>query len=137
MKSLIEILHEGNGHSLVIKNGNNIQVFNGRGITDLLQLLDNKPELLKGASVADKVVGKAAAALMITGRIKELHADLISRPALELLASTPIKVTYDTITEYIINRMNTGICPMEAACKDCNTPDECITEIKKRIVQKQ
>lgn len=137
MEELKALLHEGNGHSLAIRNRESIRTFDGRGIADLLYLLEKEPQLLDGASIADKVVGKAAAALMITGHAKEIHAKLISRPALTLLSATPIKVTYDVLTEYIVNRANTGMCPMETACKDSNTPAECIEEIKKLINNKQ
>lgn len=63
MNDLIDILHEEH-HSLVVANGD-VCTFDGRGISDLYNLLSEDPEFLRGASVADKVVGKGAAALMI------------------------------------------------------------------------
>jgi iron complex outermembrane receptor protein len=39
--------------------------------------------MLDGASIADKVIGKGAAALMIAGCIKEVYADVISEAAME------------------------------------------------------
>lgn len=68
MEDLIRLLHGGD-HSLVVANGN-VYTFNGRGVTDLYALLREDPGFLKGASIADKVVGKAAAALMILGGVK-------------------------------------------------------------------
>lgn len=60
---LIRILQDGN-HSLVVA-GDGIRTFDGRGISDLYGLLTEHPGWLRGASVADKVVGKGAAALLI------------------------------------------------------------------------
>ena len=49
--------------SCVIRNGSDMRVFYERGVKDLYRLLKEVPGLLRGAFVADKVVGKAAAAL--------------------------------------------------------------------------
>ena len=50
--------------SCVIRNGSDMRVFYERGVKDLYRLLKEEPGLLRGAFVADKVVGKAAAALL-------------------------------------------------------------------------
>lgn len=71
MEELINLLHSG-GYSCVIANGDNIRTFTQRGVADLYDLLTQEPDFLKGASIADKVVGKGAAALMILGGIREL-----------------------------------------------------------------
>lgn len=69
MEDIIRLLHEGK-HSLVVSNGE-VRTFDKRGVADLYALLREDSEFLKGASVADKVVGKAAAALMILGEVGE------------------------------------------------------------------
>ena len=77
LEDIIRLLHEGK-HSLVVSNGE-VRTFDRRGVADLYALLREDSDFLKGASVADKVVGKAAAALMILGEVGELHADVVSR----------------------------------------------------------
>ena len=67
MEKLIRLLHEGN-YSLVVAHGE-IRTFSGRGVSDLYALSGEDPGFLRGASVADKVVGKAAAALMIVAGV--------------------------------------------------------------------
>lgn len=57
MEKLIRLLHEGN-YSLVVAHGE-IRTFSGRGVSDLYALSGEDPGFLRGASVADKVVGKA------------------------------------------------------------------------------
>lgn len=131
---LIDLLRNGN-HSLVIHR-DTTSVYDTRGIATLLQIIDQDANELSGATVVDKVVGKAAAALMIVGGVSELHALLISQGALSLLATSDIRVSYDTMTDHIINRTNTGWCPMEMACSDCVTAEECITEIR-NLISKQ
>lgn len=131
---LIDLLRNGN-HSLVIHR-DTTSVYDTRGIATLQQIIDKDSNELSGATVVDKVVGKAAAALMIVGGVSELHALLITQGALSLLATSDIRVSYDTLTDHIINRNHTGWCPMEMACRDCVTAEECITEIR-NLISKQ
>ena len=72
---LIDRLH-AERCSCVIRNGEQTRTFNERGVKDLYRLLTEEPELLRGAFVADKVVGKGAAALMILGSVEEVYTDV-------------------------------------------------------------
>lgn len=114
--------------------------FSQRGVADLYQLLTGAPEALQGASVADKVIGKGAAALMALGGVKEVWAGVISRPALELLEKAGIPVSYGKLVEGIANRAGTGPCPVESLCAAASTPEQClplITEFIQRNKKQQ
>lgn len=102
------------------------RIFRERGVKDLFRLLHEEPELLRGAFIADKVVGKGAAALMILGGIGGLHADVISSAALGLFRSTGIEPRYIREAPHIINRAGTDICPVEKLCAECRTAEECL-----------
>lgn len=131
MEDLIRLLHEG-GHSLVVANGD-VRTFDGRGVSDLYGLFKEDSGFLKGAFIADKVVGKAAAALMILGGVKEVFADIISQPALDLFAHSEVCVGYGTVVPHIINRTKTGWCPLETRCQYCLTPQDCLVRIEEFI----
>lgn len=131
MEDLICLLHEGS-HSLVVANGD-VCTFDGRGVSDLYDLFKEDSGFLKGASLADKIVGKAAAALMALAEVREVYADVVSRPALDLLADNNISVSYGIIVPHIINRIKTGWCPLETRCFDCLTPQDCFTQIEEFI----
>lgn len=128
MDELVRILQDGN-HSLVVA-GDGIRTFDGRGISDLYGILTEHPDWLRGASVADKVVGKGAAALLILGGVRELFAGVISTSALGLLEESGISLRFGKEVPYIINRKDDGICPVEALCKDCKTAAECLPFIQ-------
>lgn len=66
-KNLMDILHSGR-YSLIINN-KELHAYTGRGISDLYKIYNQDKELLHGASVADKIVGKGAAALMALGYV--------------------------------------------------------------------
>ncbi|NDW18826.1 DUF1893 domain-containing protein [Dysgonomonas sp. 216] len=112
MEDIIRILHEGN-YSCVVKKNDKIHTFSQRGVADLYDMLKSKPYFLKDACIADKVVGKAAAALMILGGISRLYTDTISSSALLLLHESDIKVDYTHVVPFIQNRDKTGWCPLE------------------------
>lgn len=129
MQRLIRTLHEG-GYSCVVRNGAEIRTCSRRGVADLYRLLKHDPAFLAGASVADKVVGKAAAALLVAGGIRALHADTISTPALELLHRAGIETTYGTEVGHIADRTGNGWCPLELRCRDARTAEECLPRIE-------
>ena len=115
--------------SCIICNNHEIRLFHERGVKDIYRLLKEEPDFLNGSFIADKVIGKAAAALMILGGVKEVFAGVISRPALSLFQSHGIEPEYKIETEYIINRTRTGWCPLERRCKNLETPEDCLAEI--------
>ena len=131
MEDLICLLHEGS-HSLVVANGD-VCTFDGRGVSDLYSMFKENPGFLKGASLADKIVGKAAAALMALAEVREVYADVVSRPALDLLTDNKMSVSYGIIDPQIINRTKTGWGPLETRCFDCLTPQDCFTQIEEFI----
>lgn len=121
MDELIKLLHEGN-YSCVIKK-KEIRIFTQRGITDLYDLLNTDPAFLRGAQIADKVIGKAAAALMVLGGVQEVYTDIISEPALVLLRRANIKLDCMQVVPRIQNRDRTGWCPLETLCYELESPE--------------
>ena len=83
LPSLISLLHEG-GYSCVIASRGETRTFTQRGVADLYTLYNNAPAFMQGAVIADKVVGKGAAALMILGGMAEVYNDVVSTPARRL-----------------------------------------------------
>lgn len=131
-RQLVDRLH-AEQCSCVIRNGAQVRTFRERGVKDLFRLLDEEPQLLRGAFVADKVVGKGAAALMILGGVEEVYADVASTPALELFAAAGVRVACALEVPQIINRAGTGRCPVETLCLACRTPEECLEPIRNFI----
>jgi iron complex outermembrane receptor protein len=125
IQNLIEIRDKGN-YSCVILNGEKPRAFNQRGVADLYDLLNAEPDLLKGATMVDKVVGKGAASLMVVGGIKRLHTKIICTTAIEMLRNAGVEVTFDEEVDFIYNNSKTDWCPLEKRCKDIKTAEECI-----------
>ena len=133
MKQLIGILHNED-LTLVVKSKNGeIQRFTQRGVKDLLTLVSERPEVLEGAIIADKAVGKAAAACMVVGGTKRVYADIMSQPALALLQQHGIEAEYGILVDHIINRKGDDWCPMEKVSRDEDNPAIIIERIKHQL----
>lgn len=130
MKQLIDILHS-EGLTLVVKSGDGtIHRFTQRGVKDLLTLVTTAPEVLHGAIIADKAVGKAAAACMIQGGAKQVWADVMSEPAMTLLRAYRVEAECGTLVDHIINRAGTDWCPMERLSREIDDPATIIQKIQ-------
>lgn len=104
---------DSNGYSLVVvKDEQIIYKDKSFGIFPLYDAYIKQLDFT-GASAADKVVGKGAAIFFDKLNVKQLHTNLISRPALDYLQEKNVVVSYVEITDYIQNRTKDGKCPVE------------------------
>lgn len=122
---MLDMLNE-QGLSLLVHNNDSLSIHANRGVRDLLELLSAEPERLRGAIVADKIIGKAAAALMATGGVQEVHTNVICTPARELLEQEGIKVFAREEVEKILNKDKTHMCPIDSQLEGIETVEECV-----------
>lgn len=135
LSKLIELLHE-KGCSLVLEDRKgNIRSFYKSGVRDLEELLDNEPETLKGAVVADKVVGKAAAGMMAYGGVKEVYAEVLSRKALPLLEGNGIRYSYGKLVDQIIIPKGDARCPLEEIVSAAGTAEETVMRLRQHFAE--
>lgn len=92
-------------------------------------LLEKRDELV-GATVVDKIVGRAAALLMTLGRVREVFTPLASEAAKLVLDAAGISLRAEKMIPYIVNRDNTGMCPMEKMANECETAEDFFAKLK-------
>ena len=126
-----EILENGN-YTCVICKGDTVYTSTERGVAPVLSLIENKTNI-NGFSVADKVIGKAAAMLFSLAGVKEIFTDVTSIPAKDYLKKQGIAVSYNKLTEKIINRAGDGLCPMETLVMNINDEIEAYHAISEKI----
>ena len=119
-------------HSLVLVKENDIYIEDDKGLKPLLSFI-NKNINLKGFSLADKIIGRAAAFLIIKLNIKEVYTKTISKGAYELLIDNNVDISYDNMVDKILNKDKTGLCPMEECVININNPEDAYNEIIKKI----
>ena len=125
------VLVEG-GSTCVLVKGEVVDTSMERGIRPLFQIVKSRTDR-EGYSAADKVVGKAAAFMYVLMKVREVFAQVISKPALEVLEGAGIEVSYVECVPAIRNRTDTGFCPMESAVLDVKEPEEAYSVLEKRI----
>ena len=100
------------GHTICLcKNGQCI-FSEKRGIAPMMDFIAEGLDL-NGYSVADLVVGKAAAMLFVKSGIQNVFARTLSLSGKEILEMHGVHCEYEILTDKIINRQGTDICPME------------------------
>lgn len=90
----------------------------------LYMCLREKRDELKDAIVVDKIVGRAAAMLCALGEVQMVITPLASETAKQVLEPAGIPLYAERTIPYIVNRDNTGMCPMEKMANRCETPQE-------------
>ena len=118
LEELKEILHQKNASLVVCYENGEIKEYYQDRITDIKNILREDSNALKGAIIADKVIGKVAGSILVVAGVKEIYTDVISEFAIPVLENNNIKYEYLKKVDYIRNKDNTGMCPMENKYKD-------------------
>lgn len=123
----------GDKNTFVCRKGRQIRTSDKRGVAPILDLLEGQDDFLEGSQVVDKVIGRAAAFLLIKGGVKVLYTEVISEHALEVLKKHGgMEVHYGRKLPFIENRTKDGMCPMEQATLECSDPEEAYRAVKKK-----
>ncbi|MCL2023723.1 MAG: DUF1893 domain-containing protein [Oscillospiraceae bacterium] len=87
--------------------------YTGLGICPIITAFEENPQVFRGACVADKVIGKAAAMMLVYGGAVSVWGNVMSQSALEFLCQRGIDVSWGEIVPYLKRRDGKGQCPME------------------------
>ncbi len=129
-KELINVLVDESCRGVARSVQGEFRTFSRRGVADLFSLVTDEPDFLRGASVADRVIGRGAALLLVKGGAREVYARVISSGALEVLRSAGIETSFGEEVPNIINRTGTDICPVEKLTANTSSSDEAYERIK-------
>jgi hypothetical protein len=111
-------LFEGKYALVIVKQGELLFASKDKGIRPIYDALVQLGDNLKGASLADRVIGKAAAMFCVLGQVEAVYAELISNKGMEILDKAGIGVEHDKTCPYILNRNQDGMCPIETIASD-------------------
>ena len=103
-----------NNNSLVLTKNQEIIKSTKKGVRPLFDIVKKYKNKISGCVLYDKVVGLAAARLIVySGFIIEVHTPVVSKKAKKLLEQNQIKINYEEIVENILRKDSQGVCPME------------------------
>ncbi len=120
------------GHSVAVCRAGEVMTRDGRGIAPLLAIASEE-NALRGASVADLIVGKAAAMLMTYAGVSEVYAEVMSEAGERTLSEHDIPHSCGLLVPYIIDRTGKDVCPMERAVADVSDPAEAYAVLSARL----
>ncbi len=134
IKKAKELLEKEGGYTCVLCKGAIVYTDTKRGIAPMLSFLESGT-VLDGFSAADRVVGKAAAFLFVLAGVKEVYAKVMARRAVDVFEAHGILYSYDILTDHIINRSKTDLCPMEKAVAEVSDPRSAFSAVKETFRQ--
>jgi hypothetical protein len=128
-----QTLHADSLAFVIAKDGAILRTGTRQGIGELLQAVDALGETAHAASLADKVIGKAVAMVVLTARIHAVYSPLMSQAANDTLAHDQITVEYDRLIPLILNKRNDGPCPMERLTLPINDPLAAVAALREFV----
>lgn len=120
------------GHTICLCKDGKCLFSEKRGISPMMDFIAKGVDLA-GYSVADTVVGKAAALLFVKCGIGKVFAKTLSEKGKKILQLYGLDYEYETLTKSIINRTGTDICPMEKAVLNTENPEEAYAILKDKL----
>jgi hypothetical protein len=100
------------------------------GVLGFMQAVEKFKDRLSGASVADRVVGKAIALLCVYVNVKAVYAMTISRAAKALLEGNAVYLQWDTLVENILDADKSKTCPFEQLVERITDPSDAYRKLK-------
>ena len=131
LKRAVRRLNKTDATFVAVRNGR-IMDSHDRGIAPIMALVLADTNALRGACVADKVIGKAAALLLVRAGVERLFANTISEHAMSLLSEYHLTFEFGQSVPYIMNRAGDGMCPMESLVLEVNDPEEAFRVLRDR-----
>lgn len=113
-----ERLYSTNASLVVLYANGEIKEYYQNRIKDIKEILQKDKQTLKGAIIADKVIGKVASSILAVAGVKEIYSDVMSKYAIPVLEENGIRYEYKNLVEYVQNNDKTGMCPMENKYKE-------------------
>lgn len=133
LEKAINILNSG-AYTCVLVKGESIYTSKKKGISPVLDLINEGVDLV-GFSLADKVIGKSVALLILKAQIKDVYAEIISQHAITLLNQFDISYQSLETVDRIMNNTQTGFCPMESVILNESDSEEAYIKLVNKLEQ--
>jgi len=121
---------EKHNYSIIASNG--YYSFDD-GIKPVLFKLNEDLEYFKGLTLADKIIGKASAMLLVLSKVKKVYAGVLSKSGQEIFEKYGIEYEYQQLVEYIINRKGDDMCPMEKTVADIDDLKQAYKALNEKV----
>jgi len=130
-----QMIKDNEASCVLIKNNVIIHAAKGSGVAPLIKIYEETPCMLKGAFVVDRIIGKAAAAILLLGEAEKAYGEVMSNSARAYLSSRNFKFGYGRCVDIISNRTGNGICPLEKSVLEIDDPEAAYHVLKETIAR--
>ena len=96
----------------------------------MLALAEQLGEEARGAALADRVMGKAAAMVARSMGVASVYALLVSEPARETLVRGGVPLECEQLVPTILNEKGDGPCPLERLVAAIEDPEEAVRVLR-------
>ena len=124
------LLEETKVNLVVVKGGQVLFSSKESGLHTFFQLVLNSKRILHKASVADRIIGLAAAMLCLHVQITSVYADIASTGALDILKKRGVNVSNKNEVPNIYNYDGTELCPFEQMAQQYKQPAQLISAME-------
>ena len=114
----------------IVKNGQVLFQTNSHRISGFIGAIDKLGTQLNGASVADRVAGKALALLCVYAGIREVYAEVLSRKAKAVFEENKVAVEWKQLVDNVLDLNKTDTCPFEKAAAGISDPKDSYVAFK-------
>ena len=125
-----EILHEEGLSLVLVKSGKLLFKSKSHGVSDLLAMISDIGYLAEGASLADSVVGRAAALLCVYSKIVAVYGVNMSEGGASVFKTNGVHYEYGMLVPKILNREKSDICPFDKAVSGIEDPSVALDKLK-------
>ena len=132
-------LIEDNLSIVIVKKGSVIFETKKQGISGFLQAINKLNDTLVEASVADKIIGVAAAMLCVYAGVSSVFALTISEDGIRVLQDNKISCRFEKKVRNILNLSKNDVCPFEKVAIASGNSEEAYVKLKslaRQIVRK-
>jgi hypothetical protein len=126
-------LKEDNVSLVIVKDSHLLFSTKAEGIHGLIRAIEELKHNLTSASVADIIVGKAAAFLCAFAGISSVYAVTMSRSGLAVLRRYGLSFSFETLVPTILGRGKSGKCPLEKLVEDVTEAEQAYGRIKEFV----
>jgi len=123
-------LKDANLSLVIVKNSKTIFETKSSGIRGFLQAIDSLNKELAESSVADKIMGRAAALLSACSHVYAVFAVVISEEGIKVLEDNDIPYQFERCVPKILNSKGNDVCPLERLTLTITTPVEAYSKLK-------
>jgi hypothetical protein len=125
-------LKERNLSLVAVKNEKIIFETKLSGLRGFIQAIKSLDKELTDSSIADRVIGRAAALLSAYSHISAVFAVTISEEGVKVLKDNDIAYCFENCVQKILNSKKCDICPFEKLTMNL-TPAEAYSKLKSLI----